>query len=216
MLTVELIVVLVGSVLIGVLLGFLLFLFGREPRLPDLSVNIGGGVDGGDEISDDLLRIFQRGVGYPLFIEVGDRRYRDIGDIEDEGNRALVLTAMRKLLTQVSPEELAGIEMEQEAVEAPVVDTPPAPTVSAPPQPADNGGSQRADSPYFLIHEIDELFQSVLETMPDAPDASLTPASDGSMRIRLDGRVYDDVSAVPDAQVQEALRTAVQRWESRV
>lgn len=212
MVTVELIIVLVGSVLIGVLLGFLLFLFGREPKLPDLSVNIGGA----DEISDDLLRIFQRGVGYPLFIEVGDRRYRSIGDIEDEGNRALVLTALRKLLTQVSPEELAGIEVEQEEVDPPAPETARAPTVSASPQPADNGGSQRSDSPYFLINEIDELFQSVLETMPDAPDASLTPAPDGSMRIRLDGRVYNDVSAVPDAKVQEALRTAVKRWESRV
>lgn len=214
MVTVELIIVLVGSVLIGVLLGFLLFLFGREPKLPDLSVNIGGG----DEISDDLLRIFQRGVGYPLFIEVGDRRYRNIGDIEDEGDRALVLTAMRKLLKQVSPEELAGIEVEQDTDEASAVDAASASTVSVPTQPpaTDNGGSQRADSPYFLVNEIDDLFQSVLATMPDAPDASLTPAPDGSMRIMFDGRVYDDVSAVPDATVQEALRTAVQRWESRV
>lgn len=217
MVTIELIVVLVASVLIGVLLGFMLFLFGRDPKLPDLSVNIGDGNDGRDEISDDLLRIFQRGVGYPLFIEVGGRRYRNVGDIEDDGNRALVLTAMRKLLTQVSPEELAGVKLEQEAVvDTAPVDTAATPAVSAPVQPAETSSSQRSESPYFLINEIDDLFQSVLKTMPDVPEASLTPAPDGGMRIRFDGSVYDDVSAVPNAKVQEALQTAVRRWESRV
>lgn len=218
MVTIELIVFLIASVLIGVLLGFLLFLFGRDPKLPDFSVNLGAGSEGGDEISDDLFRIFQRGVGYPLLIEVGDRRYRDIGDIENEGNRALILTAMRKMLSQVSPEELAGIELEEEPAE---VATSPTPTEGASPattaaQSSGNGSSQRADSPYFLVNEIDDLFQAVLETMPDVPEASIAPAPDGSMRITFDGQVYDDVNAVPNQKVQEALRTAVRRWESRI
>lgn len=218
MITIELIVMLVASVLIGVLIGFLLFLFGRQPTLPSVSLPGRGSSHSEDELSDDLFRIFQRGVGYPLFIEVGDRRYRSVADIEGERERALILTALRKLLTQVSAEELKAAEVDEEPVdEEPIAVQPAAtPAVAAADAVPATAATQQSTTNRFLVDEIDELFQSILDTMPEVPDASLTTAPDGSMRIQFDGDVYDDVDAVPNVDVQDALRTAVKRWEKRV
>lgn len=207
MFTIELLIVLVASVLIGMLAGFLLVVLIKKP----ITISLGGAerdVSGDDSTSDDMLRIFQRGVGYPLLIEIGGRRYRKIDDIEDGREQALVMAALRKLVAQVSPDELAA-PAEQSP---PAVEEAPQPDHRVSP-PAAAGVSSPAS--LSLIDEIDDILQSILADDPDAPAVVLRQAPDGGMRINVEGRIYDDVDDVQDPKVREALQAAVERWEAR-
>jgi len=67
-----------------------------------------------------------------------------------------------------------------------------------------------------MIKEIDELFQAILQTMPDAPEAGLMAAADGSMLIKVGSQYYRSVDEIAHPQVRQALRQAIKQWEARL
>ncbi len=67
-----------------------------------------------------------------------------------------------------------------------------------------------------MIREIDAIFQAILQTTPDAPEASLLSAADGTMLIKVGSQYYRSVDEIAHPQVRQALRQAIKQWEARI
>ena len=67
-----------------------------------------------------------------------------------------------------------------------------------------------------MQEQIEEILQARLPYSPFAGRAiHIHTSVDGGVAIEVDGKYYDGVGSVPQADVQEFLRSVVQEWESR-
>lgn len=173
--------------------------------------------------SPELLKISQRGIGYPLLIEIEGTRYWSVSEIADSEHRSLLFAAARTLLAQIPREHLTTVappppEEEIKPSPAPRQVGEPSPTSVPAPKVPPVSASSRTSSSFsaVMIQEIDELFQAILRTIPDAPEAGLMSAADGSMLIKVGSQYYRTVDEIAHPQVRQALRQAIKQWEARL
>jgi hypothetical protein len=68
-----------------------------------------------------------------------------------------------------------------------------------------------------MAEQIEELLQYRLMGSPDLRHRSILVRSsaDGGVRIEVDGRFYDGVGDVEDAEVRAFIQSIIQEWEAR-
>ncbi len=206
------------GVVLGVVSGALFMMYRQQQRQAEEAA-------ASSSKSPDLLRISQRAIGYPLLIEIEGARYWSVSEIVESDHRALLFAAARTLLAQIPREHLEAVMPPSTEAEAAGPPPPPSAHVARPPTPAPAPPSiPPASTPVrpssslstVMIKEIDELFQAILQTMPDAPEAGLMAAADGSMLIKVGSQYYRSVDEIAHPQVRQALRQAIKQWEARL
>lgn len=159
-----------------------------------------------------------------LVIEIEGRRYHSLREIEDEqvGRRFLAaaqaLAGFARLNDIAVPEPWA-------APAAAATQPPLEESMPLAPEPAARFGlfkrpqlgEQEPVDERPVAEQIEDLLQTRLATSPEFASRSihLRLAPDGSVRIVVDGEVYEGVDAVPEPGVQSFLRETIRLWEVR-
>lgn len=66
----------------------------------------------------------------------------------------------------------------------------------------------------IVSERIEDIAQKILADHPSLADVDLDfeTAADGSLRIWVDGEVYDQVDAIPDGRIRQAIADAVEEF----
>lgn len=126
-----------------------------------------------------------------LLVEIGDRRYRSIEELQDSADWQQVNDLFSDILAwlvkqEPKPEELGLAEED-----------------SSP------------DKPLSMIQQINEIIKEKLAEREGGPKAvRLMEATDGSVRVYIGVDSYE-MDEVPDEEAQAIIQQAVREWESR-
>lgn len=168
----------------------------------------------------EVLRLHRDLSDGGLVIEIGGRKYYSLDQMSDPqvkrrflGN-AEAMAQFARLKKGTSPliDWSAPVEPPPEAAtSAPPVTPSPAPAQSIPRQ-------QQAETPKpkGMSDEIEEMLQYRLTLDPAFGRRSIhiRSAEDGSIYVEVDGKTFDGVSEVDDADVRSFLQNIIREWES--
>jgi hypothetical protein len=196
-----------------------------RPVPADRSLGAPGGPPPPD--SAELLRVWRDLADGTLLVEMKDRRFAALAEMEDEALQRRFVSVVRELdaLARSAPEE----------PRRPAAPPPPRakePDPAAPPVSMSPGAMLRgmaraargqAPEPVeekpapTIADQIEELLQARLADLPAYRQRAVhvSPSSQGGVRIEVDGSFYEGVGDVEDAEVRALLADVVREWESR-
>ena len=207
------------GVVIGFLLGALVFTLRRESSPQPASRKL--------VLSDEKedLRIWREGKDASLVIEIEGASYHRESDLDAEQSRNLtsLINELRAFMRAPSPPPVPPPAAKTESLK-PVVTQPieegkrtslnPFQIFTRSLQPLEKIGSDEPDK--SIVAQIDEILQTKLENTPLADQGiRLIEGPDQGMVIEVGLSRYTDIDAVPDSEVRRLIRQAVNEWESR-
>jgi hypothetical protein len=162
-----------------------------------------------------------------LIIQMGDQRYRSVGEIQSPDLVRRLTTIVRELSgmvgapvpTVVPP---PGVIRSLNPAPAPITPLPSAESSktpgiigralgrSAPPK-------KEETQPAGIFAAVEEFLQGRLANTPAFAQRSLhiRPSLDHGIKIEVDGKFYDSIDSVADADVRDFLFTIMREWEAR-
>lgn len=187
---------------------------GKQTSLPQTM-----GQDGLSQ-PDTLQIVWDSGEGR-VSLEYKGRRYRSLAEIiEPEVRDQIVgMLVAANQLTEGATEPTVSrpypTTMPATSASAPV---PGSEVVTSGSTPTDLAGEAAALlAPLSMAEQIDEVLQGLLARQPDLAGRSIhiRNAMDGGVRIEVDGRSFDGVGDITDAEARSVIQAAIQEWERR-
>lgn len=213
----------------------------KTPSPSNSSLGISGPVPEGDAV--EAFRVLRDLADGSLIIEIDRRRYRSLNEITDPqvGRRFIgnvqALIQFARLGDFGSPPITAPYEGPTASSAATSVTSfvvPPGPIPSVvrgqrdtePPQPPRPLGKllqpqakpeEVESGPKTIADEIEELLQYRLTLNPAMAQRSIHVHStpEGGVRIEVDGRIYEGVGEVEDAEARAFIQGVIREWEAR-
>ena len=177
-----------------------------------------------DRDTYEVLRVLRDAGSSQLIIEIGGTRYSRLEDVRDGAVYRGLMTTVSDLQTfaAVQPSAPAAMPNGATARALPanfVVPAEPLQTPSMNPFKQAAVLRQMAKNPppvpLTITEQIDRMLQ---ETLVDTPHTKrglrVTTGPTGAALFHSDGKSYDSVDDVPDAEAQALIRAAVARWEA--
>jgi hypothetical protein len=187
----------------------------------------------------EVMAVLRDVVDGRLIVQMGDRIYQNINSDEDFKDRFTRL--MRELAQVAKPVSPAAppAPPPAEPEPPPAPEPGPQPAFTPPPPPI---GEMPGDLPKFSLDDqgpikpargqkrevkpvpeiniaaaIEAYLQHKLRYLPQYEGRSIHiyPSPDGGVSIEVDGRFYDTVGEVADAEIRAFLQTTIQEWQER-
>jgi hypothetical protein len=195
-----------------------------RPVPADRSLGAPGGPPPPD--SAELLRVWRDLADGTLLVEMKDRRFATLAEMQDTALQRRFVSVVRELdaLARSTPDEPKLASPPPARAKEP---EPAAPPVSMSPGALLRGMARAArgqapepveEKPIPTIaDQIEELLQARLADLPGYHQRAehVSPSSQGGVRIEVDGKFYEGVGEVEDAEVRALLADVVREWESK-
>jgi hypothetical protein len=176
-----------------------------------------------------------------LQVQVGNRRFTSLSEVEDEPTKHRLMAAVGELIVFTD-----GYEALVTAGVAPPLSTDQAGTTSIPASMEDRQNAFLAElerqrdaaraeaasaastaavepivespeaSSLSIVGQIDRLLQKHLATQPELSGRSIHLEGDpaGGLRIKIDGRYFQKPGDVEDEAIQQAILSALKEWDA--
>ena len=167
-----------------------------------------------------VLDVYREEVSGELVLKIGDREYRAVDEIEDEGDRRRIESALADLNSWFTeaPEPPAAPQPSEEAA-SPTTGNggPPSQPVEAEQRKSSRAESAKPRSPSAargMIDGINALLRENLERDENGPRAvRLVSDASGAVKVLIGLKSYP-MEDIPDEDVRRLIRQAVQEWEA--
>ncbi|MBI3359672.1 MAG: hypothetical protein HY023_01005 [Chloroflexi bacterium] len=172
----------------------------------------------------EVMRVLRHPQRSGVIVEINGRRYTRASEIKDRRQEVILLNAIAELQQFAEVGVAVPVVMETEAPAAALPDKPDSlqmPSMNPIKQmfilrdrELKKAREKDEGQPQTIVEQIEAILVKRLIGSPfEDRSIHMRPGLHGGAHIDVDGRAYESVEDVPDAEVKEFIKAAIREWE---